>query len=415
MRFLYDIGIRFYCLLAVLISPWHRKARLWVHGRRNWRAKLSEALDKDQKVIWFHCASLGEFEQGRPIMEGVRERLPGRKILLTFFSPSGYEKRRDFKGADYVMYLPVDTRRNAKSLLELLSVEMAVFIKYEFWYYYLRALHQHKVSVYLASGNFRPEQVFFRWYGKWYRRFLDHFTHLFVQTAESEKLLRGIGLKQVSVAGDTRFDRVNELRRTPFTHPALEAFTRDSAVVVAGSTWDKDEQLLAHACRELPGDLRWIIAPHELSEGHLRKLQDRFPGSLPFTGLEEDIPGDCRIILVDTIGKLSYLYRYGTIAYIGGGFGNGIHNILEAATYGLPVIFGPAHEKFAEARELIHLGGAFPVSGEDELLFTIRQQLENPELLKTTSRIASDFVLMRVGATSAILDKLCKKSEANLL
>lgn len=415
MRLLYDIGIRLYCMLAVMISPWNRKARLWVNGRRNWRTGLSEAMGKDQKVIWFHCASLGEFEQGRPIMEGMRERLPGHKILLTFFSPSGYEKRKDYAGADHVMYLPLDTRRNADRMLELLSVDMAVFIKYEFWYYFLRALHRRNIPLYLASGNFRADQVFFRWYGTWYRRFLDRFTHIFVQTEESEELLRGIGLTQVSVAGDTRFDRVYELRRTPFSHPALEAFTRDSAVVVAGSTWDKDEQLLAHACRELSQDLRWIIAPHELSEGHIRKLHERFPGSVRFTRLEEGIPGNCRVILVDTIGKLSFLYRYGTIAYIGGGFGSGIHNILEAATYGLPAIFGPVHEKFIEARELIRLGGAFPVSGAGELLSTINQQLDNPQLLKTTSKIASDFVFMRVGATSAILDKLCKKSGANLL
>ena len=415
MRLLYNIGIRVYWLLAVLLSPWNRKAKLWVKGRRNWYAKLANVLDKDQKLIWFHCASLGEFEQGRPVIEGIRKRLPDRKILLTFFSPSGYEKRKDYEHADYVMYLPLDTRRNATRMLELLPIEMALFIKYEFWYHFLNQLHSREVPVYLASGNFRPGQLFFKWYGSWYRSFLGCFTHIFVQNRESEHLLAGIGQHRVSVAGDTRFDRVEKLRHSPFTHPALDAFGKDSALIVAGSTWEKDEQLLAQAYRELPEQIYWIIAPHEISEGHLRSLQLRFPGSVRFTELESTVPEGCRVIVVDTIGRLSYLYRYGVLAYIGGGFGKGIHNILEAATYGLPVIFGPEYKKFSEAVELASLGAAFPIGNAGELLSTIHQQLEDPGLLKTTSEIAANFVSKRVGATSAILDKVCIKSGSDLL
>ena len=416
MRLLYNIGIFLYWLMARVISPWNRKAGLWIQGRMNWQAKLGNALGKDNKTIWFHCASLGEFEQGRPVIEGIRDRMPDHKILLTFFSPSGYEKRSDYQGADYVMYLPLDTRRNAKQLLDLISCEMAVFIKYEFWYYILRELQKRKIPVYLASGNFRSDQLFFRWYGSWYRHFLNRFSHIFVQNQPSKELLAGIGLNNVSIAGDTRFDRVYELKQTPFSHPALENFGKNSAVIVAGSTWEKDEQLLEHACKELAEAVYWIIAPHELSEGHMQRLQERFPDSVRYTELDESgIPGNCRVVLVDTIGKLSYLYRYGTLAYIGGGFGKGIHNILEAATYGLPVIFGPEFRKFSEAIELSALGAAFPIGTDSELLLTIRQQLENPELLKTTSQIASDFVSMRVGATSAILEKVCIKSESNLL
>lgn len=415
MRFLYNIGIRTYWLLAMLGSLWNRKARLWVQGRRHWYERMKGALERNERVIWFHCASLGEFEQGRPVMEAIRERFPDHKILLTFFSPSGYEKRKDYQGADHVMYLPLDTRKNAKKMLGQLSFEMVFFVKYEFWYHFLSQLNAAGVPVYLVSGNFRPGQLFFKWYGSWYRRFLNLFTHLFVQTKDSEHLLAGIHCRHVSVAGDTRFDRVEKLLRTPFDHPALEEFAKDSRIVVAGSTWEKDEQLLARAFRVLPGDLRWIIAPHELSSGHIRSLQERFPGSLLFTELGKEIPPATRVILVDTIGKLSYIYRYGTLAYIGGGFGKGIHNILEAATYGLPVMFGPQHARFAEAVELISLGGAFPVEDEGGLLFTIRQQLENPELLKTTSQIAASFVSTRVGATSAILKKVCIKSAANLL
>ena len=415
MRLLYNIGIRLYWLMALVISPWRRKAKLWIRGRKNWSAELKNALGQEKKVIWFHCASLGEFEQGRPVIEGIRECMPDRKILLTFFSPSGYEKRKDYKGADYVMYLPLDTRRNARKMLDLLSLDMVLFIKYEFWYHFLKQLRSKEIPVYLASGNFRPDQLFFRWYGLWYRKFLDRFTHIFVQNQESAKLLADIGKDRVSIAGDTRFDRVYELQSTSFSHPAIEEFGKDSAIIVAGSTWEKDEQLLAFTYKELSKKVCWIIAPHELSEGHLRSLQDRFPGSVRYTDLEAGIPEDCRVILVDTIGKLSYLYRYGTLAYIGGGFGKGIHNILEAATYGIPVVFGPEHSKFSEAKELTSLGGGFPIASEEELLFTIRQQLENPKLLKTTSQIASSFVSKRVGATSVILDKVCIKSEPNLL
>lgn len=415
MRILYDIGIRFYWLLALLISPWNRKAKRWVKGRKDWYRNLEKALGKHKKIIWFHCASLGEFEQGRPVIEGIRDRLSDQKILLTFFSPSGFEKRKDYEGADYVMYLPLDTSRNARRMLDLLDIEQALFIKYEFWYHFLKQLQAMEIPVYLASGNFRPDQLFFKWYGQWYRRFLNRFTHIFVQNQESENLLAGIGQKRVSVAGDTRFDRVQELKHIPYTHPVLEDFSKDSTVIVAGSTWEKDEQLLASAYRELSDQIYWIIAPHELSEGHLRSLQERFPGSVRFTELGSTVPDGCRVILVDTIGWLSYLYRYGELAYIGGGFGRGIHNILEAATYGLPVIFGPNFKKFQEAVELVSLGGAFPISGEGDLLFTIRQQLENPELLKTTKQTASNYVSQRVGATSAILDKVCIKSESNLL
>jgi 3-deoxy-D-manno-octulosonic-acid transferase len=405
MSILYDIGIRLYWLMACLISPWNLKAGLWVKGRKNWYRDLSGVFKPEDRISWFHCASLGEFEQGRPVIEACRERFPGCKILLTFFSPSGYEKQKHFKAADHVMYLPLDTRRNARRMIGSLSLDRAVFIKYEFWYHFLRTLRREKIPTYLVSGNFRPGQVFFRWYGRWYRNFLQCFTHIFVQQEESLSLLGTIGFREVSVAGDTRFDRVLELAGSPYRHPAIEGFCSGRDVLVAGSTWDRDEQILAHAYRELPETVRWIIAPHELSAGHLNQLQKHFPGSALFTELGDEVPADTRAIIVDTIGQLSYLYRFGTLAYIGGGFGKGIHNILEAATYGLPVIFGPAYHKFAEAEELTGLGGAFPIHTEEEMLFTIRQQLENRELLKTTSNISKNFVRERIGATSRIVQR----------
>lgn len=404
MRLFYDIGIRIYWLIARVISPWNRKAKLWVHGRKGWYRELSSAFEPGDRVTWFHCASLGEFEQGRPIIEASRDRFPGSKILLTFFSPSGYEKRKNFEGADHVMYLPLDTRKNARRMLESLQLERAIFIKYEFWYHFLKELAKQNIPTYLASGNFRPEQIFFKWYGNWYKSFLKCFTHIFVQKQNSMDLLNAIGYHDVSVAGDTRFDRVHELPQSPYHHEALEEFCSGSAVLVAGSTWEKDEQMLSRAYGELPGELRWIIAPHELSASHLGSLLKRFPDSVLFTKIENKLPSGTRAIIVDTIGQLSYLYRFGTLAYIGGGFGKGIHNILEAATYGLPVIFGPAYHKFAEAVELTELGGSFPVDEEEQLLFTVRQQLQNPKLLKTTSQVAENFVRERVGATSRILD-----------
>jgi 3-deoxy-D-manno-octulosonic-acid transferase len=409
MRILYDIGIGLYYLAALMISPWNRKAKQWIGGRRGWRKPLEKAFQPGDRVVWVHCASLGEFEQGRPVIETIKERCPDRKILLSFFSPSGYEKRKDYPLADHVMYLPLDTPRNARKLIDSVPLEMVLFIKYEFWFHFLTRLGKKGVPVYLVSGIFRPDQVFFRWYGGWYRRFLNTFTHIFVQQEPSLRLLKEHGFDRVSVAGDTRFDRVMQLAQSGYSHPALEAFAANSRVIVAGSTWEPDEQLLEEAYNELPSDLKWIIAPHELSASHLEKLQKRFPENLLFTGMGSEIPARVRVIIVDTIGHLSQLYRYGTLAYIGGGFGKGIHNILEAATFGLPVIFGPNFRKFSEAVELSELGGAFIVSGTAELLSTVHQQLGNPDLLKTTSERASNYVSERLGATSKIVQKVCKK------
>jgi 3-deoxy-D-manno-octulosonic-acid transferase len=407
MRILYDIGIRLYYLAAWIISPWNRKAKHWIAGRKHWYGPLREAFGEGEQVAWFHCASLGEFEQGRPLMEAFREQCSGVKILLTFFSPSGYNKRKNTPVADHVMYLPLDTARNARRMVFTLRPALAVFIKYEFWYHFLGQLRNQEVPVYLASGIFRQEQLFFRWYGRWYRNLLYKFTQIFVQQESSAALLKKFGIEQVVVSGDTRFDRVAKVAISSFHHPALEAFTRGRQVVIAGSTWDTDEQMLANACLQSSPDIRWIIAPHELSDAHLGRLQQRFPESARFTELGEEVPTTTRVVIVDTIGQLSFLYRYATLAYIGGGFGKGIHNILEAAAYGMPVMFGPRHEKFAEALELSALGGGFPVADQDEILSTINQLLNSDSRLKTTSEIARNYVLERTGATMTILDEVC--------
>lgn len=415
MRFIYNTGIRIYWFIAWIISPWNRKAKLWIKGRRGWYGKLQQAIGKEDKVIWFHCASLGEFEQGRPIIESSRQKFPDHRIVLTFFSPSGYEKQKNYKEADYVMYLPLDTSRNARRMVKYLSPVLVLFIKYEFWYHFLKCLKKHEIPVFLASGIFRPDQLFFKWYGRWYRNFLECFTHIFVQQEDSEILLIQIGIEHVSVAGDTRFDRVKKVVETAYPNSQLELFASGSNVIVAGSTWEKDEQILEYSYGELSQEIKWIIAPHELSAAHLQRLMKAFPSSILFTELEKGIPAGTRVIIVDIIGHLSFLYRYGTVAYIGGGFGKGIHNILEAATYGLPIIFGPAYHKFSEAVELTKLGAAFPVQEERELLSTIRQQFENPDLLKTSSQIAVNYVTDKLGATSKIISEVCKKTGANML
>jgi 3-deoxy-D-manno-octulosonic-acid transferase len=415
MRLIYDIGIRLYWFAAWIVSRWDPKAKKWIRGRKGWLRDLGEKITTGEKVIWFHCSSLGEFEQGRPLMEDARVRFPAHKLLLTFFSPSGYEKRKGYEEADHVMYLPLDTSRNARLLTDALSLEMVIFIKYEFWYHILHRLNKKGIPLFLASSIFRPGQLFFSWYGGWYRRILGFFTHIFVQQEASLQLLRKFGITRVTVAGDTRFDRVRKAAETPYPHPVLEQFTGGRFTVVAGSTWEKDEQILAAVYRKLPEQMRWIIAPHELSDPHLQKLSERFPGSCRLSGLTEDTPAGTRVVIVDSIGQLSFLYRYGNLAYIGGGFGKGIHNILEAAVYFIPVIFGPNHQKFLEAGELIGQGGAFPVLDDKELLLTIHQQMNDEKLLKRSSQIAGTYVLERVGATSAIMDAVCKKSGLNML
>ncbi len=394
-------------MAAVLLSPWNPKARLWLRGRRGWKEKMEQSRLSGHKVIWFHCASLGEFEQGRPVMEKMRHRFPDHRFLLTFFSPSGYERRKDYEGADHVMYLPLDTARNARRMVRILDLEMAVFIKYEFWYHFLKRLHRHRVPLYLAAGIFRPDQLFFKWYGTWYRRFLNFFLHIFVQQPESGSLLNGIGITGVTVAGDTRFDRVKQVTDSAFEHPALEDFSRDRKVVVAGSTWGKDEELLHEAYLKLPESTRWIIAPHEVDGAHLARLEELFPGAVRFSKIEGRIPEEVRMVIIDTIGQLSFLYRFGIIAYIGGGFGRGIHNILEAATYGRPVLFGPNYRKFSEAVELVKEGGAFPVADSVTLQKALRSLLDDPVLIKERSTIAARFVSRQVGATGRIVDHIC--------
>lgn len=414
MRILYDLGIRLYYLLILLVSPFNLKARQWIRGRRGLMKEIENTIDPALPLIWFHCSSLGEFEQGRPLMEKIRERDPGRHILLTFYSPSGYEIRKDYPGTDFVFYLPLDTRVNAKRFLRLLNIEKAYFIKYEFWYHLLTSLKSHNIPVYLVSGIFRKEQVFFRSWGKWFRKILACFEHLFVQQESSLDLLKSIGIQNVSLAGDTRFDRVRSIVQASTEDPRFMAFKGSSSIIIAGSTWPQDEELLVRYINQTGRLLRWIIVPHEIHEsGIIRLISQINKKCQRYTTMANKDLSKTEVIIVDTIGLLSSLYQYAEVAYIGGGFGKGIHNTLEAATFGLPVIFGPKYQKFQEAVDLVGNKAAFPVRDYASFERILSSLLNEPRLMKEAGESARKLVMDNLGATEQILDLTLDQSTDN--
>lgn len=397
MRRLYD-GVIF--LLTGLLQAaafFHPKANKWVAGRRDWRARIASRFVKKGQVLWIHVSSLGEFEQGRPVIEAFRERFPGRQIVLTFFSPSGYEIRKNYPLADLVCYLPADTRRNARDFLELIRPDVAVFIKYDFWANYLFELKKRRVPTLLVSALFRPEQPFFHWYGSLWRQMLGCFTHIFVQNQPSATLLRCIGFQAVTVAGDTRVDRVLALAAPPPEEREVEP----EVGLIAGSTWPADEDVLLPVLHDPAfGHLRWIIAPHEPSEKHLAQLLPRIARTWVRHSSRDGAPTE--VLVIDSIGLLNTLYRYGRVAYIGGGFGRGIHNTLEPAAFGLPVVFGPKYEKFEEARQFVARGGAFPVRDAAELAAVLKK-LEDPVYYHKASAAVKGYLEESRGATGMVL------------
>lgn len=405
MRFFYKIGIQIYLILVIIVSPFNIKARRWLKGRQGIWRKLKDSFEADDKVIWFHCASLGEFEQGRPLIEEIKLRKPDHKILLTFFSPSGYELRKNYHAADCITYMPLDTRFNAWRFIRLIKPKIIFFIKYDFWYYFLRTAYKKQIPLYLISAKFRRDQVFFKWYGKWYRNVLFYFKHIFVQDEGSRRLLKVLGIENVSISGDTRFDRVYQLSRRAVDYPYIKYFKGESKIIVAGSTWEKDEQLLIRYINNSPPDLKFIIAPHEITGNKIIHILEKveYP-SVRFTDSEKNSYPSAKLMIIDTIGHLSAVYRYGEIAYIGGGFGKGIHNILEAATYGLPVVFGPNHRKFSEALDLIEKKAAFPIKDYNGLKTVFDQLLASDDLLKQSSSFAKSHIESKLGATQRILE-----------
>lgn len=405
---IYDWGIAVY-LAAIHVAAWFLpKARLWVQGRQGWENRLQQALEKTnpsrQPRIWVHCASLGEFEQGRPVMEALRRQYPEAFILLSFFSPSGYVIRKDYAAADHVCYLPADTPRAAARFVELAAPRLAIFVKYEFWLRTLQALYLRGIPVLLISAIFRPGQIFFRPYGAPWREALRSYRHIFTQDAASTQWLKSVGIVHCAVAGDTRVDRVLALAAEERRFPLVEAFVQDARVWIAGSTWPADEVLIAQMWRKLKGQgWKLIIAPHQISEAGIRRLMAQLGGGVArYSQAEETAVADAQALIIDNVGMLSALYRYGHIAYVGGGFGAGIHNTLEPMACHLPVIFGPRYQKFAEAVAMIQAGAA--ISVEDaatlEMAFVT---LTNLTRRQQAAQAARAYLESQQGASARIL------------
>ena len=405
MRFLYTIGILLYSLgvrLAALFG--HAKAMQWVKGRK---AKAPEPVEgPTEQWIWFHAASLGEFEQGRPVIEALKEHHPELRVSLTFFSPSGYEVRKDYPLADEVLYLPSDTPAHAAQWVQRHHFVAAVFIKYEFWFNYMQALKEAGIPLFYISLILKPDSYFFRWYGTWFLRQLRNVTHFFVQDEATAQRLQDHGMNNVTVCGDTRFDRVAAIARQAKPFPEVEQFVGGRKCIIAGSTWPPDERLLLDFLPQMRDDYCLIIAPHDISASHLAQIKAQFPDGQFYTEL---IPEKrSRIMVVNTIGILSQLYQYARFVYIGGGFGVNIHNIQEPVTFGCPVVFGPKYKSFREAVDLVALEGAFSIRNAEELQLVFRRLTDDEAFLSHASGICIDYLNAQVGATQSIMEGLEK-------
>ena len=408
MVLLYRSGIFLYTLFIRLAALFNEKARLFLKGRKNWKESLKTAVETGEKYIWFHCASLGEFEQGRPVIEKIKDRFPQYKIVLTFFSPSGYEIRKHYDKADVVFYLPIDTRRNARTFINIVRPEKVFFVKYEYWYFYISELKRQNIPLYIISAIFREKQFFFKkdFVGKWYRQMLFQFEHFFVQDEKSAGLLKSVGVCNCTVSGDTRFDRVTAIAGAAGKNPVVDKFKGQSPLIVAGSTWRPDEELLVSFINETD-DVKAIIAPHEVTTANVNKLVQLLKKpSVRFSEVQSVKVEEVQVLIIDSIGLLSSLYRYGDVAYIGGGFGAGIHNILEAATFGLPVIFGPHYKKFREAVELNSLGGGFPIHNSEQLNDTLSLLLYNEKKRNESSEICKKYIRRNTGSSQIIINKV---------
>ena len=388
---------------------WNPKARLWLKGRKHFPV-LNFKNGPSTQNIWIHCASLGEFEQGRPVIEQIKKLYPSAKIIITFFSPSGYEIQKNYTGADAIFYLPSDSKKNAKKMIEAINPSLVLWVKYEYWFYYLKAFRQRNIPVLLVSGIFRESQPFFKWYGKMWQQILPSFTHFFVQDEASKNLLSGIGVdKNVTISGDTRFDRVIEIAQK-FEHiPLIQQFCGDSKVIIAGSTWEEDEAELIHYVRANP-QIKFIIAPHEIDVENLKEVKKEFTGSVFYSDLILNQPASSNVLIIDNVGMLSRLYHYADITYIGGGFGDdGVHNVLEAAVYSKPVIYGPIFEKFIEAIELFNCGGGITINNALQLEKELNALWNDEQLLKTTGEAAGNYVHANSGASKKITDYIQEK------
>ncbi len=412
------MGVIFYNIFLLLLragvrvaAPFNKKARQWVEGRRQIFSRLQAAVAGKKKIIWMHCASLGEFEQGRPVLEKLKQDYPDHHLLVTFFSPSGYEIMKNYTGADWIFYMPVDGPHSARRFLDIVNPSLVVFVKYEYWYYYLKATKARQIPLLMVSAIFRPNSPFFKWYGGLYRKMLSCFTHLFVQNQESVDLLsRILPADRYSIAGDTRFDRVIDIAEKGGPIPLIEQFTGITPTIIAGSTWPPDESILQKTLNAL-NDLKLIIAPHEIHGDHITQLQQLFPGCLLYSQLSAGsrAAGESNVLIIDNIGLLSRIYRYAHTTYIGGAFGAGLHNTLEAAVYGKPVLFGPEYSKYMEAVGLIEAGAGFSISNEAECIATVKQLTGDKALYDSTCQAALSFCYRHKGATGKIMGFIQEK------
>ncbi len=404
MKWFYNWVIHGYYVIIVIASLRNEKARKWIQGRKDIFKRLSEKIKPGEPILWFHASSLGEFEQGRPVIESIKKQKPDYKILLTFFSPSGYELRKNYQYADWVFYLPLDTRKNAAKFISIVKPEKAFFIKYEFWFNYLSELKANSIPTYIFSALFRPSQIFFRPWGKWFLKALKVYDHIFVQNQESYEILYKHGFRNVDICGDTRLDAVGEIADKASGLEKMELFCRGKKVIIGGSTWKEDEDLFIRYINENNSDQKFVIAPHEVNKLAIERITNTLtkPYSFYSTSSDEEI-SISKVLIIDGYGYLLSIYKYGLFAFIGGGFTTGIHSILEPAAFGLPVIFGPIYKKFQEAHDLIKLGAAVSISGYDELALIMNEYQGNDKLLAEASAIARNYVNKNRGATKEIV------------
>ena len=408
MLFLYNLIVQIASFLLKIVAVFSPKIKLFVEGRKSVFEILESKINANEKTIWFHAASLGEYEQGLPVIERIKEKFPNHKIVVTFFSPSGYEVRKNNLVADVTVYLPLDTKKNALQFLSIVRPEMVFFIKYEYWPNYLTELRKLGIPTYLISGIFRKNQLFFKWYGGFYRTALNTFTYFFVQNESSKKLLLELGKTNVAVSGDTRFDRVASILEKDNSLDFIETFKNDTLTIVAGSSWPKDENLLVDYINQTSEKIKFIIAPHNIKEEQIQELKNSiFKKVVLFSEKSTKNLADFDVFIIDTIGILTKIYSYADIAYVGGGFGNpGVHNILEPATFGVPIVIGPNFSHFAEATALVNREGCIPISNKKELMNAFSNLIANDNIRHEKGHICNTFVQMNKGATDIIMKKI---------
>ncbi|QBA63256.1 3-deoxy-D-manno-octulosonic acid transferase [Muriicola soli] len=404
MYFLYNLLILITWQGLKIAAIFKPKLRLFVEGRKGVLGFLQDNIREEDKYIWVHTASLGEFEQGLPVIKGIRNAYPNHKILVTFFSPSGYEVKKHSEEADLITYLPMDTNDGVNTFLNRVQPVLALFVKYEIWPNYLKELQKRKIPALLISGRFNAEQIYFKWYGKFMRQALGQFFHYFVQDKNSKTLLKGIGLEEVSVSGDTRFDRVSEILKRDNSLDFMNDFKADKLCLVMGSTWPEDEALLTQQADKIPEHVKIVIAPHDIKEDHLQALQKSLPGkSLFYSQIQKADLSSAQFLILDTVGLLTRVYSYADIAYVGGGFATGLHNTLEPAVFGIPVFTGPQYQGFKEAEDLVELGGISVVENGEAFIGELKQLFDNEQAREKQGVINSDYVTAQKGATEKIL------------